>query len=267
MEEENHVALSFQNDEQVIENINGFWEANSESESESSLEDFQSKWNEPYKPHETSNSSTKISFRKLKRRVQKQYDMNIVHKYSTALDVFVRYIQCYHILYSEASYHCNYKLNLFMLPCMFLSTSCSVMTSFKFNGVRETLMLSALNGLITFLLAIINYLKLDANAEAHKISAYQYSKLKAHIEFSSGEVLLHDNDPFLGNHYYVFEQIKQWEKNNHTFFANKEEFEKQRSKKFDELGALKSKKEKESIEDRTTNALRLRVQEETTSQN
>jgi len=240
----NHTVFNMDNDEHIIEDINGFWEANSESESESSLDDFEHKWSQ--KKNETSN--TKLSFRKLKRKVQKQYDMNIVHKYSTALDVFVRYIQCYHILYSEASYHCNYKLNLFMLPCMFLSTSCSVMTSFKFKGFRETLMLSALNGVITFLLAIINYLKLDANAEAHKISAYQYSKLKAHIEFSSGEVLLHDNDPFLGNNYYISEQIKQWEKHNQTFFDTKEDFEKERSRKYDELVSLKSQKEKLFIE-------------------
>ena len=169
-------------EESVIQKIDGFWEANSESESENSQEE---------KHHD------KLTFRKLKRKILNQYDMNLVHKYSTALDVFVRYIQCYHILYSEASYH--YKLNMFMLPCMFLSTCCSVMSNFKFERMRASVLLSVLNGIITFLLAIINYLKLDANAEAHKISAYQYSKLKAQIEFSSGEILLSDNDPFLSN--------------------------------------------------------------------
>ena len=100
---------------------------------------------------------------------------------------------------------------MFMLPCMFLSTTCSVMASFKFNKIRETLLLSILNGIIAFLLAIINYLKLDANAEAHKISAYQYSKLKAQIEFNSGETLLQDNDPFLSDNHYITEQMKQWD--------------------------------------------------------
>lgn len=224
---------------EIIEKINGFWEANSESESESSLDEFTENNHEK--------NSGKISFRKLKRKIHRQYDMNIVHKYSTALDVFVRYIQCYHILYSESSYYCNCKLNMFMLPCMFLSTTCSVMASFKFNKIRETLLLSILNGIIAFLLAIINYLKLDANAEAHKISAYQYSKLKAQIEFNSGETLLQDNDPFLSDNHYVTEQMKQWDKHNKTLLSP-EIFDKERARKYDELMTLKTQKEKLFIE-------------------
>ena len=223
----------------IIENMNGFWEANSESESESSLDDFAENSHE--------RNGGKLSFQKLKRKIHRQYDMNIVHKYSTALDVFVRYIQCYHILYSESSYYCSCKLNMFMLPCMFLSTTCSVMASFQFNKVRETLLLSILNGIIAFLLAIINYLKLDANAEAHKISAYQYSKLKAQIEFNSGEILLQDNDPFLSENHCVEDKIKQWEKHNKTVLSS-EIFDKERARKYDELTTLKSQKEKQFIE-------------------
>jgi hypothetical protein len=43
---------------------------------------------------------------------------------------------------------------------------------------------------ISFLLAIVNYLKLDAASEAHKISSHQYDKLQSTIEFTSGSVLL-----------------------------------------------------------------------------
>lgn len=233
----------------IQHHIDGFWEANSESESESSMEEplFS---DAKFSSGTTANKrkSKSLSFRKLKRKIHRQYDMNIVHKYSTALDVFVRYIQCYHTLYSEASYFCNCKLNMFMLPCMFLSTSCSVMTSFKFKSIRETLMLSTLNGIITFLLAIINYLKLDANAEAHKISAYQYSKLKAQIEFSSGEVLLNDNDLFLSDNYYISDQMKQWDKHNASLFDSKETFYKERCRKYDELTSVKAQKEKFFIE-------------------
>ena len=79
-----NIKYYYMTEETVIEKIDGFWEANSESESENSQEE---------KQHD------KLTFRKLKRKILNQYDMNLVHKYSTALDVFVRYIQCYHILY------------------------------------------------------------------------------------------------------------------------------------------------------------------------
>ena len=55
-----------------------------------------------------------------------------------------------------------------------------------------------LHGLfISFLLAIISYLKLDAQAEAHKTSSHQYDKLQSSCEFTSGYFLLfgvHGND-------------------------------------------------------------------------
>ena len=47
-----------------------------------------------------------------------------------------------------------------------------------------------LNAIISFLLAVVSYMKLDAQAEAHKISAHQYDKLQSVCEFSSGYILM-----------------------------------------------------------------------------
>ena len=60
------------------------------------------------------------------------------------------------------------------------------------------------SALVAFLLAIINYCKLDACAEAMKITAHQYDKLQTFVEFQSGNTLLFSN-PILTN------TIKQWE--------------------------------------------------------
>jgi hypothetical protein len=68
--------------------------------------------------------------------------------------------------------------------------------------------ISGLNGLIAFLLAIVNYLKLDAASEAHKISSHQYDKLQNTVEFTSGSVLLFRyND--LQKQEYELEQMKE----------------------------------------------------------
>jgi hypothetical protein len=48
--------------------------------------------------------------------------------------------------------------------------------------------------MISFLLALVNYLKLDATSEGHKISAHQYDKLQTSIEFLSGTTLLFNTD-------------------------------------------------------------------------
>jgi hypothetical protein len=49
---------------------------------------------------------------------------------------------------------------------------------------------SALTAFNAFLLALVTYLKLDAKAEAHKTTAYQFDKLQADTEFFSGQVFL-----------------------------------------------------------------------------
>ena len=51
-------------------------------------------------------------------------------------------------------------------------------------------MISGINAGISFLLALVSYLKLDAQSEAHKTSAHQYDKLQSICEFFSGSLLL-----------------------------------------------------------------------------
>jgi hypothetical protein len=66
------------------------------------------------------------------------------------------------------------------------------------QGTLAPFVLAGLSAFVTFLLAIINYCKLEGAAEAHKTSSYQYDKLQSFIEFQSGQVLLF-SDPILNN--------------------------------------------------------------------
>lgn len=59
-----------------------------------------------------------------------------------------------------------------------------------------SIILSGISAFVAFILSIINYLKLDASAEAHKISSHKYDKLQTYVEFQSGQVLLF-SDPLL----------------------------------------------------------------------
>jgi hypothetical protein len=77
-----------------------------------------------------------------------------------------------------------------MIPSILISTSATVLSSYVSFFYWGPLFISALNGIIAILLAIVNYLKLDAASEAHKISSHQYDKLQSTVEFTSGSVLL-----------------------------------------------------------------------------
>lgn len=165
---------------------NDFWEANSESDEE----------------------KQKITFEELKKELSEYYETSSIHRYSSALDILASFIKCQAFIYNEASNFCRFRLNMLMFPCIFLSSVCSVFT----NTSVPIIYVSCTNAFISFLLAIVNFLKLDANSEAHQISSNQYSKLRTVLEFSSGEVLLFSN-PLLES-CGIEKEMQIWRKNN-----------------------------------------------------
>ena len=130
----------------------------------------------------------KVTYNDVK-TMNKYYDTDTIHKYSSALDILASYIKCQNN-YMEARFHVTTGLNFLMLPCIFLSAACSVLAPISTDYSWGEILMAATNAFISFILAIINFLKLDAAGEAHKISSHQYDKLQSFVEFSSGEVLL-----------------------------------------------------------------------------
>ena len=78
-----------------------------------------------------------------------------------------------------------------MTPAILFSIISTVVSGFsKINSEYQIYAIAIMNGCVSFLLAMVNYFKLDAVAEAHKISSHQYDKLQTSIEFTSGKILL-----------------------------------------------------------------------------
>ena len=135
----------------------------------------------------------KLSYNKVKNYIKSMYDLDIVNRYSCALDVLASYLKGQKFIYMESRYIMEQQLNHLMLPAIFISVVASVIQEpFQCNS-NGSIFLSSLSAIVAFILAIINYLKLDAKAEAHKIAAHQYDKLQTTVEFQSGEVLLFSN--------------------------------------------------------------------------
>jgi len=131
----------------------------------------------------------KLEFKDVEYKInQSYYDIN--HKYSSALDILASYLKGHKIIYMEAKSYCETHLNFYMMPSILFSTAATVLSSYVNQFIWGPVFISALNGFIAFLLAIVNYLKLDAASEAHKISSHQYDKLQSTVEFTSGSVLL-----------------------------------------------------------------------------
>jgi len=116
-------------------------------------------------------------------------------KYSSALDIIATYLRGQKLIYMESKTYCESKLNRLMMPSIFLSTAATVLSSVIKDFYWGAYLIASVNGIIAFLLALVNFLKLDAASEAHKISAHQYDKLQTKIEFLSGKTLLFTSDP------------------------------------------------------------------------
>jgi len=166
--------------------MNELWEANSDS----------------------TNEPNKITFDELKRKLVHYYEPSIIHKYSSALDILASFIKSQAFLYNESSNYCRKQLNILMFPCIFLSTMCSLFSSISQQYNYGLLIIGAVNAIIAFLLAIVNYLKLDAAAEAHHISSTHYSRLKILLEFTSGETLLFKNPLLQSNG--LEKEVENW---------------------------------------------------------
>ena len=122
--------------------------------------------------------------------------------FSSALDILATYLRGQKLIYMESKSYCETRLNSLMMPSILLSTAATVLASIIKDYSWGAYLIAGVNGIIAFLLAVVNYLKLDAASEAHKTSAHQYDKLQTTIEFMSGKTLLFSYDPsnnYIGN--------------------------------------------------------------------
>ena len=134
-------------------------------------------------------SYKKFTYREVENKINVDYfDTN--EYYSSALDIIATYLKGQKLIYMESKLYCEIRLNYLMLPSILLSTAATVLATIIKEYVWGSYFIAGINGLIAFLLAIVNYLKLDAASQAHKTSAHQYDKLQTNIEFMSGKVLL-----------------------------------------------------------------------------
>ena len=133
-----------------------------------------------------------VSYFDVEKSIQKMY-YDTSEYYSYAMDILATYVRGQKLIYMESKFYCETRLNFLMFPAIFLSSLTSVLTSVVDKNELGMTTLSGISAMIAFLLAIVSYLKLDAQSEAHKTSAHQYDKLQSMCEFSSGYFLLSSN--------------------------------------------------------------------------
>ena len=132
----------------------------------------------------------------VKQFVDENFTTDMVTLTSNHLDIIASYLNTQKIIYLESSYITSKRLNMIMIPTIIISAAASVLSGADNKIGESSLIISCITALNAFLLAVLNYLKLDAQSEAHKISSHQYDKLHGHIMFLSGKTLLFSEASF-----------------------------------------------------------------------
>ena len=131
---------------------------------------------------------TRYTYREIDDDFAATYSTNEFNN-STICDLIALYVRGQKVLYTEAKTHCEQKLTFLMLPAILITVACSVLSVVLKGYDQGTTITSGLNGINAFILALINYLKLDTRAEAHRTSAYKFDKLETDLEFNSGKLM------------------------------------------------------------------------------
>jgi len=111
-------------------------------------------------------------------------------KLSASLDLISLYLKGQKLLYLEAKSYCEFYLYRLMIPAIIMSSVSSVISGIFYDNTTAVKIVSGASALNTIILSLVNFYKLDAKAEAHKMTAYSFDQLISECEFTSGKILL-----------------------------------------------------------------------------
>ena len=147
-------------------------------------------------------------FKEIENELDRTFDLDHTND-STILDIIVVYVKGQKILYTEAKTLCEQRLNALMIPAIFNTAICTILSLVLKDISFGATIVSILNGINALFLSLITYLKLDARAEAHRTSAYKFDKLQSFLEFNSGKVLFTLPNPENKAEYDIYQIMKK----------------------------------------------------------
>jgi hypothetical protein len=138
-----------------------------------------------------------VNFKSINKYLQDNYNLD-ESVTSTSLDIIALYLKGQKILYIEAKSLCEKRLNWLMIPAISISAACTVLNFAVKQIDYGVYIMSSLNAINSLLLALISYLKLDAQVQAHSTTSHKFERLETSCEIKSGKILFLKNSDPLG---------------------------------------------------------------------
>ena len=142
--------------------------------------------NDVHEEKEPSAKYRKITYDEMENIIMNCYDNE--NKYSNELDILITYLKGQKVLYTYSNRITKWKLNILTIPSLVFTASLAIFSPFMQNYEWSIELICVLNGLITLLISLVNYLKLESSAEIYLNFANQYDKLETTMEFASNSI-------------------------------------------------------------------------------
>lgn len=124
--------------------------------------------------------------------LEKYYEYN--DNYSNNLDILITYTRCQKSIFLKSGYITEVRSFLLVLPTIVIGIIISIFAPEMTRYAQKDLnIISALNIVMTALISISNYLKLESKAEMFKQLYKQYEKLELSLEMTNNKLLYIDN--------------------------------------------------------------------------
>jgi 6-pyruvoyl-tetrahydropterin synthase len=134
----------------------------------------------------------KLTYNDVEKSLSKYYDKE--DKYSSEIDILITYLKGQKVLYKYSNRITLWKLNSLTIPSIMLTAALAIFAPFMEDFSWSIGFIAALNGLITFFISLINYLKLESSAEMYLHLANQFDKLETSMEFSGNKIAFIENE-------------------------------------------------------------------------
>ncbi len=201
------LTLSNENSENDSDNDSGSRNNRSSFHSNSHKNDLSKKKNSFLLPKST--YFRNLTYQEIEKSLDKYYDEPDA-KYSNELDIMITYLKGQKNLHIQSKNSCHSKLNTLFIPSLLITAAITIFAPFIQSYSWSGGVISGLNALITMLISIASYYKLESAVEMFFHTANQYDKLETSLEFVSSKMLFIQDEKEKSK--IVLEKIQEMEK-------------------------------------------------------
>lgn len=138
--------------------------------------------------HPFGNFFRKLKFRDVEKSVAQYYEVSQDTPYSNELDILITFIKGQTQLYLEAKSITQYQLHCLMFPTLLISALLTITSPYLSCNRWNLEITSGMNAIVTFLLSMIHYLKLESTMESYSQMANHLDTVYSSLEMTSSKI-------------------------------------------------------------------------------